>query len=70
LGQSLSIRGVTNSEENDNEFINNRSKKYVFLHDYWISKIKNITKNCCILMVSGESMPKNHPKIDFVMSET
>jgi len=60
----------TNSEEYDNELINDRSKKYVFLHDYWILKIKKITKNCCILMVSGESIPKNHPKKIFDMSKT
>jgi len=60
-GQVIVCYG-TNSEENDNEFIHDQSKKYVFLRDYWISKIKNITKNCCILMVSGESIPKNHRK--------
>jgi len=59
-----------NSEENDNELIHDLSKKYANLRDYWISKIKNITKNCCYLMVSGESIPKNHLKKIFVMSET
>jgi len=42
----------TNSEENDNECIHDRSKKYVFLRDYWISKIKNITKK--LLYFNGE----------------
>jgi len=35
------------------------SKKYEYLLDYWIPNIKNITKNCLILMVSGERIPKN-----------
>jgi len=61
----------TNSEENDNELIHDRSKKYVFLRDYWISKIKNITKKLLYFNGEwGEHSKKSTEKTFFVMSET